>query len=106
MEGGDGALGTKVLDALGECGRGVDVLENSEVKGKTDDVRSSHRSTGNAVGSSRGADPGGQNLIARGADVDGLAPVGTLLAVPLPGGEVGADGTNGQGVGRTGGRRG
>lgn len=53
----DATAGGQSLDAVGDSGGGGKTLERLEVKGKADNVRSSHGGAADGVGGSVRADP-------------------------------------------------
>ena len=91
---GDNVGGSELLDLLGHGGGAVEILQRHEVERQTNNVGGGHRGTRDGVGGGLGADPGGQDLLTGGEDVDDLAEVGEVSA-----GVVLADGGDGDGIG-------
>lgn len=72
----DNVLGGERLDTLTESSRGTGTLERDEVSSETSDVRASHGSSGDGVGSAVTADPGRLDQDTRSEDVEGGTEVG------------------------------
>lgn len=95
----DTASGGKGDEAGLGGGRAGETLEALEVDDETSNVRRGHGGTGDGAGSGVAANPGGQNVGARGEDGDASTPVGVGGNGP---GRV--DGTDGNGAGSGSGR--
>lgn len=89
----DNVLGGERLDTLTESSRGTGTLERDEVSSETSDVRASHGSSGDGVGSAVTADPGRLDQDTRSEDVEGGTEVGEAGAGISAAG--GADGESG-----------
>lgn len=88
------ASGAKRLDTGSKCGRAVDVLAYSKVESKAGNMGACHRGSSKGASGAGRANIGGDNIGARGQDINGGAVVRVGILDPVV-----VDGTDSDGLG-------